>query len=36
MDYLALSGPWPPYSFVEDKKKSDIERSLVRLLFPIR
>ena len=33
---LVVSGPWPPYSFVEDEKKSDIERSLVRLLFPIR
>lgn len=32
---LVVSGPWPPYSFVEDENKSDIERSLVRLLFPI-
>jgi len=33
---LVVSGPWPPYSFVEDEKKSEIEWSLVRLLFPIR
>ncbi|MCO1603059.1 GvpL/GvpF family gas vesicle protein [Desulfosporosinus nitroreducens] len=33
---LVVSGPWPPYSFVEDKKNSDLERSLVRMLFPIR
>ena len=33
---LVVSGPWPPYSFVEDEKESGLERSLVRLLFPIR
>jgi DNA-binding MarR family transcriptional regulator len=31
-----ISGPWPPYTFVKDEAKEDAERSLVRLLLPLR
>lgn len=33
---LELTGPWPPYTFFKDEEKEDIERSLVRLLLPLR
>lgn len=31
-----FTGPWPPYTFVKDGEKEDIEQSLVRLLLPLR
>lgn len=31
-----ISGPWPPYTFVKDEEKEDVERSLVKLLLPLR
>lgn len=33
---LEITGPWPPYSFVRDLEKEDAERSLVRLLLPLK
>ena len=31
-----LTGPWPPYTFVKDEEKEDIEQSLIRMLLPLR
>jgi len=31
-----ITGPWPPYTFIKDEEKEDVERSLVRLLLPLK
>jgi hypothetical protein len=31
-----ITGPWPPYTFVKDEEKENAERSLVRLLLPLK
>ncbi len=31
-----ITGPWPPYTFVKDEEKENAERSLIRLLLPLK
>ncbi|MDD3395392.1 MAG: GvpL/GvpF family gas vesicle protein [Anaerotignum sp.] len=31
-----ITGPWPPYTFVKDTEQEAVERSLVRLLLPLK
>lgn len=31
-----VTGPWPAYTFVKDEEKADVERSLIRLLLPLK